>query len=55
MEVVDIMYDDKYGNLQENLEEYVEDDDRVFEEETLIPIEQIERENIMYVKDEDEE
>jgi hypothetical protein len=55
MEVVDIMLDGQYDNLQETLEEEVEDDDRVFEEETLIPNEEIERENVMHVINEDEE
>ena len=43
MEVVEIMADGKYDNLQENLEEHNEDYDRVFEEETLIPNEENER------------
>ena len=45
MEVVDIMDDGEYDNLKETLEEVVEDDDRVFDEETLIPNKDIAREN----------
>ena len=41
--------------LQETLEEDSEDDDRVFEEETLIPNEDVERENVMHVTNEEEE
>jgi hypothetical protein len=59
MEDVDIMPDGKYNTLQETLEEVVEDDDRVFEEEIVIPNEETERENVMHDQDnllyEDEE
>jgi hypothetical protein len=55
MEVVDIMPNGKYDNLQETLEEDVEDADRVFEEDTLIPNEDIEIEiNACCNEDEEE-
>ena len=53
MEVVDIMLDGKYNNLQETLEEGNEDDNMVFEEETLILYVEIERDNVMHVTYED--
>ena len=55
MEVVDIMPNGKYNNLQETLEEVVEDDDRVIEEETLITKEDIGRENVLHASGEDDE
>ena len=55
MEVVDIIPDGKYVNLQETFEEVDEDDDGVFEEDILITNEEIGRENALHVIDEDEE
>ena len=55
MEVVDIMHDGQYNNLQETFEEVVEDDDRVIEEETLITNEEIGRENVLHALGEDGE
>jgi hypothetical protein len=48
MDYVDIMVDGQCNSLQETLEEEVEDDDRVFEEETFICNEEIEIENVMH-------
>jgi hypothetical protein len=49
MEYVDIMVDGQCNSLQETLEEDDEDDNRVvFEEETLIPNEENEIENVMH-------
>lgn len=47
------MLDGKYNNLQETLEEGNEDDNMVFEEETLILYVEIERDNVMHVTYED--
>lgn len=55
MEVVDIMPDGHYVNLQETFKEVDEDDDEVFEEEILITNEEIVRENVLHVTYEDEE
>ena len=54
MEVVDIMNDGNYDNIQETLEEDTKDDDKVFEE-ILIPNEYIARKNVIIVVDENEE
>jgi len=51
MEYVDIMLDGQYNILQETLEEAIEDDDRAFEEEIVIPNEEFERENVMHDQD----
>jgi hypothetical protein len=55
MEVVDIMPDGKYNNLQETFKEVVEDDDRVIEEDTLITNKKIGRENLLHASGEDDE
>lgn len=51
MEYVDIMVDGQCNSLQETLEEETEHGDRVFEDETLIPNEETEIENIVHGQD----
>ena len=48
MQCVDIMVDGKCNSLQETLEEEAEDVHRVFEEETFLPNEDPEIENVMH-------
>lgn len=48
MEYVDIMVDRKCNSLQETLEEEYKDCDRLFEDESLIPNEETEIENIIH-------
>ena len=55
MEVVDIIPEAKYNNLQETFEEVAKDDDRVIEEETLITNKEIGRENVLHASSEDDE
>ena len=56
MEVVDIMDNVQYDNLKETFKEGARDEDRVFEEETLIPNEEIVRENVeLHVTYEDDD
>ena len=54
MEVVDIMANVQYDNLKETLKEGARDEDRVFEEDTLIPNYVIGRENVsLHIMNED--
>ena len=48
MQCVDTIVDGQCNSLQETLEEEVEDVDRVFEEETFLPNEELEIENVMH-------
>ena len=48
MQCVDTIVDGQCNSLPETLEEEVEDVDRVFEEETFLPNEEIEIENVMH-------
>jgi hypothetical protein len=56
MEVVNVMPDGQFVNLEEILEEVDEDNNEgLFEEEILITNEEIERGNVLQVTNEDEE
>ena len=56
MEVVNVMPDGQFVNLQETFEEVDEDNyEGLFEEEILITNEEIERGNVLQVTNEDEE
>ena len=55
MEVVNVMPDGQFVNLQETFEEVDEDDERVIEEDILISNKEIERENVLHVTKEDDE
>ena len=48
MQCVDMIVDGQCNSLQETLEEEAEDVDRVFEEETFLPNEELEIENVMH-------
>ena len=48
MQCVDIMVDGQCNSLQETSEEEDEDVHRVFEEETFLPNEELEIENVMH-------
>ena len=48
MQCVDTIVDGQCNSLQETLEEEAEDVDRVFEEETFLPNEELEIENVMH-------
>ena len=48
MQCVDIMVDGKCNSLQETLEDEVEDGNRVFEDETFLPNEESEIDNVKH-------
>ena len=54
MEVVDLIPDGQYINLQETFEEVDEDDDGLFQEDILITCEETIRENVLHATDDDE-
>ena len=55
MEASNVLPNRQYVNLQETFEEVDGDDDRVIEEDILIANEEIGRENVLHVTDEDDE
>lgn len=55
MEVVDLIPDGQYINLQETFEEVDEDDDGLFQEDILITSEETVRENVLHAIDDDDE
>ena len=55
MEASNVLLDGQYVNLQETFEEVEGDDERFIEEDILIANEEIGRENVLHVTDEDDE
>jgi hypothetical protein len=55
MEAINVLPNGQYVNLQETFKEMDEDNERLLEEDILISNEEIGKENVLHVTDEDEE